>query len=71
MPRIAGSHEESSTSEDLKALQQEDYMTSEDECALCHVKRKKKKKIYSQFKEMSLNVIDNDKILDLLQDIKN
>ncbi|KAG5572779.1 hypothetical protein H5410_062545 [Solanum commersonii] len=28
-------------------------------------------KIYEQFKELSLNVIDNDKVIELLQDIKD
>ena len=71
------SHEESSTSEDLKALQQEDYMTSEDECAPCRMAFEKDDdeddlyKIYSQFKELSVNVIDNDKVLELLQSIKD
>ncbi|KAH0644827.1 hypothetical protein KY284_032711 [Solanum tuberosum] len=69
----------SSTSEDLKALQQEDYMTSEDECSPCQQGMTYEKgddeddlyKIYSQFKELSLNVIDNDKVLELLQSIKD
>ncbi|KAG5619581.1 hypothetical protein H5410_004799, partial [Solanum commersonii] len=73
------SHKESSTSEDLKALQQEDYMTFEDECSPCQQGLACEKKgeeddlykIYSQFKEMSLNVIDNDKVLELLQSIKD
>ncbi|KAH0776463.1 hypothetical protein KY290_007874 [Solanum tuberosum] len=70
--------EESSTSEDLKALQQEDYITSEDECSPCQQGLQCEKdeeddlyKIYSQFKELSLNVIDNDKVLELLQSIND
>ncbi|KAG5569936.1 hypothetical protein H5410_059702 [Solanum commersonii] len=71
--------ESSSTSEDLKALQQEDYMTSEDECSPCQQGLACEKdddgddlyKIYEQFKEMSLNVIDNDKVIELLQTIKD
>ncbi|KAH0678270.1 hypothetical protein KY284_019355 [Solanum tuberosum] len=73
------SSEESSTSEDLKALQQEDYMTSEEECSPCQQGMACEKdneeddlyKIYDQFKEMSLNVIDNDKIIELLRNIKD
>ncbi|KAG5568232.1 hypothetical protein H5410_064752 [Solanum commersonii] len=73
------SRESSSTSEDLKALQQEDYMTSEDECSPCQQGLACEKdddgddlyKIYEQFKELSLNVIDNDKVIELLQDIKD
>ncbi|KAG5630644.1 hypothetical protein H5410_002361 [Solanum commersonii] len=73
------SSEESSTSEDLKALQQEDYMTSEDECSPCQQGLQCEKeeeeddlyKIYSQFKELSLNVINNDNVLDLLKNIKD
>ncbi|KAG5616548.1 hypothetical protein H5410_016372 [Solanum commersonii] len=73
------SRESSSTSEDLKALQQEDYMTSEDECSPCQQGLACEKdddgddlyKIYEQFKEMSLNVIDNDKVIELLQTIKD
>ncbi|KAH0635736.1 hypothetical protein KY289_035651 [Solanum tuberosum] len=73
------SNEDSSTSEDLKALQQEDYITSEDECSPCQQGLQCEKdeegddlyKIYSQFKELSLNVIDNDKVLELLQSIND
>ncbi|KAG5621592.1 hypothetical protein H5410_006810 [Solanum commersonii] len=72
------SREYSSTSEDLKALQQEEYGTSEDECSPCQQGMACEKddeddlyKIYEQFKEMSLNVIDNDKVIELLQDIKD
>ncbi|KAG5630256.1 hypothetical protein H5410_001973 [Solanum commersonii] len=72
------SSEESSTSEDLKALQQEDYMTSEDECSPCQQGLQCEKeedddlyKIYSQFKELSLNVINNDDVLDLSKNIKD
>ncbi|KAG5630647.1 hypothetical protein H5410_002364 [Solanum commersonii] len=73
------SSEESSTSEDLKALHQEDYITSEDECSPCQQGLQCEKdeeeddlyKIYSQFKELSLNVIDNDKVLELLQCIND
>ncbi|KAG5579517.1 hypothetical protein H5410_050144 [Solanum commersonii] len=73
------SSEESSTSEDLKALQQEGYMTSEDECSPCQQGLQCEKeeeeddlyKIYSQFKELSLNVINNDDVLDLLKNIKD
>ncbi|KAG5580731.1 hypothetical protein H5410_051358 [Solanum commersonii] len=74
------SGEESSTSEDLKALQQEDYMTSKEECSPCQQGMACEKddneeddlyKIYDQFKEMSLNVIDNDKVIELLQNIKD
>ncbi|KAG5574882.1 hypothetical protein H5410_055016 [Solanum commersonii] len=73
------SRKSSSTSEDLKALQQEDYMTSEDECSPCQQRLACEKddeeddlyKIYEQFKEMSLNVIDNDKVIELLQTIKD
>ncbi|KAG5581150.1 hypothetical protein H5410_051777 [Solanum commersonii] len=72
--------EESSTSEDLKALQQENYLTSEDECSPCQQGMACEKddneeddlyKIYDQFREMSLNVIDNDKIIEFLQNIKD
>ncbi|KAG5591109.1 hypothetical protein H5410_041623 [Solanum commersonii] len=73
-----GSSSGSSTSEDLKALQQEDYMTLEDECSPCQQGMTCEKdddedglyKIYSQFKELSINVIDNDNVLELLQSIK-
>ncbi|KAH0765000.1 hypothetical protein KY285_000871 [Solanum tuberosum] len=74
------SQEESSTSEDLKALHQEDYMSSEDDCLPCQQGLECDKegeeeddlyKIYSQFKEMSINVIDNDKIIELLQTVKD
>ncbi|KAG5611978.1 hypothetical protein H5410_023259 [Solanum commersonii] len=68
----SSSDEGSSTSEDLKALQQEDYITSEDECSPCQQGMACEKeddeddlyKIYAQFKELSLNVIDNNKIID-------
>ncbi|KAG5573150.1 hypothetical protein H5410_062916 [Solanum commersonii] len=70
--------EYSSTSEDLKALQQEEYLTSEDECSPCQqgmaCEREDEDdlyKIYEQFKELSLNVIDNDKVIELLQNIKD
>ncbi|KAG5576987.1 hypothetical protein H5410_057121 [Solanum commersonii] len=74
-----GSSSGSSTSEDLKALQEEDYMTSEDECSPCQQGMAYEKdddeddlyKIYSQFKELSINVIDNDKVLELLESIKD
>ncbi|KAG5572773.1 hypothetical protein H5410_062539 [Solanum commersonii] len=72
------SREYSSTSEDLKALQQEEYLTSEDECSPCQQGMTCEKddeddlyKIYEQFKELSLNVIDNDKVIELLQNIKD
>ncbi|KAG5632439.1 hypothetical protein H5410_004156 [Solanum commersonii] len=72
------SSEESSRSEDLKALQQEDYLTSEDECSPCQQGMACEKdeeddlyKIYEQFKKLSLNVIDNDKVIELLQTIKD
>ncbi|KAG5584790.1 hypothetical protein H5410_045224 [Solanum commersonii] len=72
------SKEESTTSEDLKAPQQEDYLTSEDECSPCQqgmVCEKDEEdnlyKIDEQFKELSLNVIDNDRIIELLQNIKD
>ncbi|KAG5632979.1 hypothetical protein H5410_004696 [Solanum commersonii] len=73
------SSSESSTSEDLKALQQEDYLTPKDECSPCQQGMACEKnneeddlyKIYDQFKELSLNVIDNDKVLELLQNIKD
>ncbi|KAG5589385.1 hypothetical protein H5410_039899 [Solanum commersonii] len=55
------SREYSSTSEDLKALQQEEYLTS----------KMNARHIYEQFKELSLNVIDNDKVIELLQNIKD
>ncbi|KAH0780100.1 hypothetical protein KY290_006527 [Solanum tuberosum] len=75
----SSSDEGSSTSEDLKTLQQEDYITSEDECSPCQQGMACEKeddeddlyKIYAQFKELSLNVIDNDKVLELLQNIKD
>ncbi|KAG5615335.1 hypothetical protein H5410_015159 [Solanum commersonii] len=75
----SSSDEGSSTSEDLKDLQQEDYITSEDECSPCQQGMACEKeddeddlfKIYAQFKKLSLNVIDNDKVLDLLQNIKD
>uniref|UniRef100_M1D889 Uncharacterized protein n=1 Tax=Solanum tuberosum TaxID=4113 RepID=M1D889_SOLTU len=61
-------HEESSTREDLKALHQEDYMSSDDDCLPyqqgleCEKNEEEADlyKIYSQFKELSINVIDND-----------
>ncbi|KAH0773880.1 hypothetical protein KY290_011017 [Solanum tuberosum] len=73
------SQEESSTSEDLKALQQEKYISSEDESLPCKQGLECDKegeeddlyKIYSQFKELSINVIDNDKAIELLQSIKD
>ncbi|KAG5611429.1 hypothetical protein H5410_022710, partial [Solanum commersonii] len=72
------SSEESSRSEDLKALQQEEFLTSEDECSSCQQGMACEKdegddlyKIYEQFKELSLNVIDNDKVIELLQNIKD
>ncbi|KAG5579690.1 hypothetical protein H5410_050317 [Solanum commersonii] len=54
-------------------------MTSEDECSPCQQGMACEKnddeddlyKIYDQFKELSLNVIDNDKVLELLQNIKD
>ncbi|KAG5572449.1 hypothetical protein H5410_062215 [Solanum commersonii] len=78
MPRIAD-NEGSSASEDFKALQQEDFATSEDECSPCQqgmtCEREEDEdnlyKIYDQFKELSLIVIDNDKVLELLQNIKD
>ncbi|KAG5631797.1 hypothetical protein H5410_003514 [Solanum commersonii] len=71
--------EYSSTSEDLKALQQEEYLTSEDECSPCQQGMACEKdddgddlyKIYEQFKELRLNFIDNDKVIELLQNIKD
>ncbi|KAG5579249.1 hypothetical protein H5410_049876 [Solanum commersonii] len=76
---VYSSREYSSTSEDLKALQQEEYLTSEDECSPCQQgmacenddDRDDLYKIYEQFKELSLNVIDNDKVIELLQNIKD
>ncbi|KAG5605753.1 hypothetical protein H5410_027245 [Solanum commersonii] len=72
------SADESSTSEDLKALQQENYVKTEDECSPCQQGMACEKdeeddlyKIYEQFKELSLNVIDNDKVIELLQNIKD
>ncbi|KAG5581069.1 hypothetical protein H5410_051696 [Solanum commersonii] len=73
------SHEESSTSEDLKALHQEDYMLSDDDCLPCQQRLSCEKegeendlyKIYSQFKELSMNVIDNDKVIELLQIVED
>ncbi|KAG5616231.1 hypothetical protein H5410_016055 [Solanum commersonii] len=72
------SSEESSISEDFEALQQEYYLTSEDECSPCQQGMTCEKdeeddlyKIYEQFKELSLNVIDNDKVIELLQTIKD
>ncbi|KAG5609736.1 hypothetical protein H5410_021017 [Solanum commersonii] len=73
------SQEDSSTSKDLKALQQEDYMSSEGECLPCQQGMECNKdgeeddlnKIYSQFKELSINVIDNAKVIELLQRIKD
>uniref|UniRef100_M1DSA0 Uncharacterized protein n=1 Tax=Solanum tuberosum TaxID=4113 RepID=M1DSA0_SOLTU len=72
------SSEESSTSEDLKALQQEDYMTSEDQCSPCQQGLQCEKEeeddlyeIYSQFMELRINVINNDDVLDLLKNIKD
>ncbi|KAG5580073.1 hypothetical protein H5410_050700 [Solanum commersonii] len=67
------SHEESSTSEDLKSLHQEDYMSSDDNCLLCQQGLSCENegeeddlcKIYSLFKELSINVIDNDKVIEL------
>ncbi|KAH0652525.1 hypothetical protein KY289_030203 [Solanum tuberosum] len=76
----SGSERSPSTSEDLKALQQEDYITSEDDCSPCQQGMVCEKdlneeddlyKNYAQFKELSLNVIDNDKVLEFLQDIKD
>ncbi|KAH0742967.1 hypothetical protein KY290_030960 [Solanum tuberosum] len=76
----SGSERSSSTSEDLKALQQRDYITSEDDCSPCQQGMVCEKdlneeddlyKNYAQFKELSLNVIDNDKVLEILQDIKD
>ncbi|KAG5609742.1 hypothetical protein H5410_021023 [Solanum commersonii] len=75
----SSSNKGSSTSEDLKALQQEDSITSEDECSPCQQGMACEKKddeddlykIYAQFKEFSLNVIDNDKVLELLQNMKD
>ncbi|KAG5590783.1 hypothetical protein H5410_041297 [Solanum commersonii] len=59
-------------------LQQEDYLTSEDECSPCQQGMACEKdeeddlyKIYEQFKELSLNVINNDKVIELLQTIKD
>ncbi|KAG5571693.1 hypothetical protein H5410_061459 [Solanum commersonii] len=54
-------------------------MTSKDECSLCQQGMACEKdddednlyKIYDQFKELSLNVIDNDQVLELLQSIKD
>ncbi|KAG5571216.1 hypothetical protein H5410_060982 [Solanum commersonii] len=74
------SHKEYSTSEDLKALHQEDYMPSDEDCLPCHQGLECEKegekeddlyKIYSQFKELSINVIDNDKVIELLQIVKD
>uniref|UniRef100_M1DN41 Uncharacterized protein n=1 Tax=Solanum tuberosum TaxID=4113 RepID=M1DN41_SOLTU len=73
------SHEESSTSEDLKALHQEDYMSSDDDCLPCQQGLNYENegeevdlyKIYSQFKELSINTIDNDKVIELLQIVKD
>ncbi|KAG5591036.1 hypothetical protein H5410_041550 [Solanum commersonii] len=72
------SHEESSTREDLQALHQEDYMSSDDDCLHCQqgltCDNKEEEddlyKIYSQFKELSINVINIDKVIELLQIIK-
>ncbi|KAG5586252.1 hypothetical protein H5410_046686 [Solanum commersonii] len=73
------SHNESSTSKDLKALHQEDYMSSYDDCLPCQQvlscenegEEDDLYKIYSQFKELSINVIDNDKVIELLQIVKD
>ncbi|KAG5571045.1 hypothetical protein H5410_060811 [Solanum commersonii] len=72
------SSEESSTSEDLKALHQEDCMSSDD-CLPCQQgincgnegEEYDLYTIYSQFKELSINVIDNDKVIELLQTVKD
>ncbi|KAG5579923.1 hypothetical protein H5410_050550 [Solanum commersonii] len=64
-------YEETSNNKDLRALDQEDYMTSDSECLPCqqgqNCDNKKEDdlyKIYSQFKELSINVINNDKIIE-------
>ncbi|KAG5570709.1 hypothetical protein H5410_060475 [Solanum commersonii] len=72
------SYEESSSNEDLRALDKEDCMTSDSECLPCqqgqscdNKKEDDLYKIYSQFKELSINVIGNDKIIELLQIVKD
>ncbi|KAG5630259.1 hypothetical protein H5410_001976 [Solanum commersonii] len=63
----------------VRSPQQVDYITSEDERSSCQQGLQCEKdeeeddlyKIYSQFKELSLNVIDNDKVLELLQSIND
>ncbi|KAG5570700.1 hypothetical protein H5410_060466 [Solanum commersonii] len=73
------SHEESSTSEDLKAFHQKDYISSDDDCLPCQQglscenegEEDDLYKIYSHFKELSINVIDNDKVIELLQIVKD
>ncbi|KAG5572187.1 hypothetical protein H5410_061953, partial [Solanum commersonii] len=51
------SNEESSTSDDLKALHQEDYMSSDDDCFPCQ--------------QGLISVIDNDKVIEILQIVKD
>ena len=67
--------EESYTSEDLKALHEEDYMSSPDEeCTSCQIGQPCDNKeqdefyqLYSQFKDLNVNVISNDNWVEMLR----
>ncbi|KAH0773879.1 hypothetical protein KY290_011016 [Solanum tuberosum] len=67
--------EESSTSEDLKVLHEEDCMSSfEEECMSCQFGQPCDNKdkdrfyqLYSQFKDLNINVISNDNWVEMLR----
>ncbi|KAG5594852.1 hypothetical protein H5410_036084 [Solanum commersonii] len=67
--------EESSTSEDLKVLHEEDCMSSsKEECTACHIGQSCDNKdkdefyqLYSRFKDLNINVISNDNWVEMLR----
>ncbi|TMW95390.1 hypothetical protein EJD97_008961, partial [Solanum chilense] len=70
--------EESSTSEDLKLLHEEDYISStEEECMFfqigqpCDKDKDEFYQLYSQFKDLDINVISNENWIEMLRKIDN
>ncbi|KAG5631121.1 hypothetical protein H5410_002838 [Solanum commersonii] len=67
--------EKSSTSEDLKVLHEEDYMSSfVEECTSCQIGQPSDNKdkdkfyqLYSQFKDLNIHVISNDNWVEMLR----
>lgn len=72
-------NEDSSTNEDLRVLQNEDYRTSKDEYLPCQTGQTCENKgeddvfynIYSQFQDLEVNVLEKDKLIEFLQMIKD